>query len=61
MKTLHCGEIVEGCAYEIEGATEQDVLSQAGRHAVDAHGLTVTPEVVALVKNHIRDETPSAG
>ena len=61
MKTLRCGEIMEGCAHQIEGATEQDVLNQAGRHAVDAHGLTVTPEVVALVKDHIRDETPSAG
>ena len=61
MKTLRCGEIMEGCAYEIEGETEQDVLNQAGRHAVDAHGLTVTPEVVALVKDHIRDQTPSAG
>ena len=59
MKTLRCGEIMEGCAYEIEGATEQDVLSQAGRHAVDAHGLTVTPEVVKLVTEHIRDEPPS--
>jgi predicted small metal-binding protein len=60
MKTLSCGEIVEGCAHKIEGASEQDVLAQAGRHAVEAHGLTVTPEVVALVKDHIREGKPPA-
>jgi predicted small metal-binding protein len=55
MKTLCCGEIVEGCAYEVQGASEQEVLAQAGRHAVEAHGMTVTPEVVAVVRTHIRD------
>jgi predicted small metal-binding protein len=60
MKTLSCGEIVEGCPFQIEAATEQDVLAQAGQHAVQAHGLTVTPEVVAVVREHIRDAGPAS-
>ena len=59
MKSLCCGEIVEGCAFEIEGATEQEVLNQAGQHAVQAHGMTVTPEVVAVVREHIREGKPA--
>jgi predicted small metal-binding protein len=60
MKTLRCGDIVEGCGHKIEAASEQEVLAQAGRHAVEAHGMTVTPEVVAIVRDHIRDAKPSA-
>ena len=60
MKTLCCAEIVDGCDYRIEGASEQDVLAQAGRHAVEAHGMAVTPEVVAVVKQHIREAVPAS-
>ena len=59
MKTLSCGEIVKGCGHKIEAASEQEVLAAAGRHAVEAHGMKVTPEVVAVVKSHIR-ETPAS-
>lgn len=56
MKTLACGEIMPGCDATFEGQTEDEVLAQAGRHAVEVHGLEVTPEVVDLVQSHIRDE-----
>lgn len=59
MKTLCCGEIVEGCDYRIEGASDEDILAQAGRHAVEAHGMAVTPEVVAVVQQHIREAVPA--
>ena len=60
MKSLSCGDIVAGCAYMVRGATEEEILAQAGRHAVDAHGLTVTPEVVEVVRAHIREDEPPA-
>ena len=56
MKTLACGEIMAGCDATFEGETEEEVLAQAGRHAVEDHGLEVTPEVVDLVRSHIRDD-----
>ena len=55
MKILACGEILPGCDASFRGETEEEILAQAGQHAVDAHGLTVTPEVVELVRGHIRD------
>ena len=63
MKTLACGELVPGCAATIRAETEDEILAQAGRHAVEVHDLAVTPELVAQVRAHIRDEAtePAAG
>jgi hypothetical protein len=33
-----------------------DILAQAGQHAVKDHGLTVTPELVAAVKARVTEE-----
>jgi predicted small metal-binding protein len=55
MKTLACGEIMEGCQARFEGETEDEILAQAGRHAAEDHGMDVTPDVVELVRSHIRD------
>ncbi|HEY7033073.1 MAG TPA: DUF1059 domain-containing protein [Thermomicrobiales bacterium] len=60
MKTLACGEIMPGCDARFDGQTEEDILVQAGRHSVEAHGLEVTPEVVELVRSHIRDDGAGA-
>jgi predicted small metal-binding protein len=56
MKTLACGEIMAGCAATFEGETEEEILAQAGRHVAEDHGLDVTPEVVDLVRSHIRED-----
>ncbi len=56
MKTLACGEIMSGCDATFEGETVEEILAQAGRHAVEDHGLVVTPEVVDLVRSHIRED-----
>jgi predicted small metal-binding protein len=55
-KTLACGEIMDGCAATFSGETEDEVLAQAGQHAAEAHGLEVTPELVEVVRGHVRDE-----
>jgi predicted small metal-binding protein len=55
MKTLSCGEITPGCDATFEGETDEDILAQTGRHAVEDHGLEVTSEVVDLVRSRIRD------
>lgn len=56
MKTLACGEIMKGCGQTFREPNEDAVLAQAGKHAVEAHGMEVTPEVVELVRSHIREE-----
>ncbi len=55
MKTLACGEIMPGCEARFEGETEEEVLTEAGRHVAEAHGLEVTPELVETVRGFIRD------
>jgi predicted small metal-binding protein len=59
VKTLACGEILPGCDATFQGQTDDEILAKAGCHAVEAHGLEVTPEVVELVRSHIRDEVPA--
>ncbi len=54
-KTLACGEIMEGCPATFSADTEDEVLAQAGQHAAEAHGLDVTPDLVEIVRGHIRD------
>jgi predicted small metal-binding protein len=60
MKTLACGEIMTGCAATFEGETDDEILARAGRHVVEDHGLDVTPELVDLVRSHIREDEGKA-
>lgn len=55
MKTVACNDIMPGCPATFSGETEDEILQQAGQHAVEAHGLTVTPEIVETVRSLIRD------
>lgn len=56
MKQFACGNVVAGCDGVVTGATEEDVLAAAARHAADAHGMTdVPPEVVAAIKSGIQE------
>jgi predicted small metal-binding protein len=55
-KTLACGEIMDGCPATFSAETEDELLAQAGQHAAESHGLEVTPELVEVVRSHIRDE-----
>lgn len=55
MKTLACGEIMDGCTATFQGESDDELLAQAGKHVVEDHGLDVTPEMVELVRSHIRD------
>ncbi len=54
-KVLRCGDLVKGCEFEARG-TEDDVMQQAARHAKEAHGMEVTPELASAVRGAIREE-----
>jgi predicted small metal-binding protein len=54
-KVLRCGDLVKGCAFEARG-TEEEILRKAAPHAVEAHGMEVTPDLVAAVKGAMREE-----
>ena len=56
-KILECAKVdpASGCKHIIRGETEEEVFQEAAEHA-KTHGIReVTPELIELVKAHIRD------
>jgi predicted small metal-binding protein len=54
-KHIACGDIVKGCAFTADAATESDLVEQVKTHAAKAHGVKeVTPELAAKVKAAIQ-------
>jgi predicted small metal-binding protein len=56
-KVLRCADVSgTSCQFVARGRTVDEILQQAGRHATEGHGLTVTPELVSAVKARITEE-----
>jgi len=56
MRTLHCSDAGFDCKGVIRANTDEEVLNQAARHALDVHQVTVTPELTEQLKTLIKDE-----
>ncbi|MEO5891943.1 MAG: DUF1059 domain-containing protein [Ferruginibacter sp.] len=56
MKTLHCSDAGFDCQGVISATTEEEVLNQAAQHALEVHGVTVTPELAEQLKPLIKEE-----
>ena len=56
MKTLHCSDAGFDCQGVISATTEEEVLNQAAKHAIEVHGVTVTPELAEQLRTLIKDE-----
>lgn len=56
MKTLHCRDAGFDCQGVIRANTEEEVLNQAAKHALEVHGVSVTPELAAQLKTLIKEE-----
>ncbi|MBI1921856.1 MAG: DUF1059 domain-containing protein [Geobacter sp.] len=56
-KVIHCCKVNPSstCDHVIRGATEEEVLEGARKHARE-HGLEPTPELLEMVKGFIEDE-----
>ena len=60
-KVIRCSKVVpeSGCPHSIRGATDEEVLKNAGEHAKE-HGIVdVTPELIEMIKANIEDEVPA--
>jgi predicted small metal-binding protein len=54
-KQIACGDVVEGCSFTAEAATEADLVETVKAHAAKEHGVKeVTPELAAKVKAAIQ-------
>lgn len=56
MKTLHCSDAGFDCQAVVKAETEEEVLTMAAKHAQEAHGVTVTPQLASQIKTLIKDE-----
>ena len=56
MKTLKCKDVGFHCPGVIQANTNEEVLNQAAKHALDVHGVTVTPELAAQITTLIKEE-----
>ncbi|WP_019989722.1 DUF1059 domain-containing protein [Rudanella lutea] len=56
MKTLRCKDVGFDCPGVIQAQTETEVLQLAAQHALEAHQVSVTPEMVEQIKPLIHDE-----
>ena len=56
MKTLHCRDAGFDCQAVIRANTEEEVLNQAAQHALEIHGVSVTPELAEQLKTLIKEE-----
>lgn len=55
-KVLRCADVSgTSCQFVARAQTMDEILQLAGQHAVDGHGLAVTPELVEAVKARVVD------
>jgi predicted small metal-binding protein len=58
-KVLRCADVSgTSCQFVARAQTLDEILQLAGRHAVESHGLSVTPELVEAVKARIPRRRP---
>ncbi len=60
MKDMHCRDSGMQCDFVARGNTDQEILDQAGRHAKDVHGMTLSPDLETTVRGLIHDESSEA-
>ncbi len=52
---IACGDVVQGCQFTAEAATEEELLAAVQTHAAEDHGVKeITPKLAAEVKAAIR-------
>ncbi len=54
-KHIACGDVVPGCDWKADAATEEELVKQVVEHAAEAHGVReVSPDLAKKVKEAIR-------
>ena len=55
-RVLRCADVSgTSCQFVARAQTMEEILELAGRHAVEGHGLAVTPELVEAVKARVTE------
>jgi predicted small metal-binding protein len=58
MRDMHCRDAgTTSCDFVARGSSDQEIIDQVGRHAKDAHGMTMSPDLEKRVRGLIHDES----
>ena len=60
MKKLNCCDAGFDCPAVVRANSVEEVLAQAAQHALDVHGVSVTPEMAAKIQTLITEEVEEA-
>lgn len=60
MKDFHCREAGRDCDFVFRGSSDQEILEQAGRHAQQAHNLSMSKDLEEQVRRLIHEEDSEA-
>jgi predicted small metal-binding protein len=60
MKKLNCCDAGFDCPAVVRANSVEEVLAQAAQHALEVHGVTVTPEMAAQIQTLITEEVEEA-
>lgn len=60
MYVIRCRDVGFDCPGVVRAETHEQVMAQVARHAKDAHGLEVTPELAAKVAGLVKVEAPDS-
>ena len=56
-KEIACHDVIPGCGFKADAATEEELLAKVTEHARVAHGVSeVTPELVTKVRGAIKEK-----
>ena len=56
-KHIACDDVVSGCSFTAQAATEAELVDKVKAHAASDHGVKeITPELAAKVKAAIRSQ-----
>ena len=61
MKCISCGDLIPGCAFRAQAATETEVLHVESDHAHEAHGIEITPRFLERARARIVETNSSLG
>jgi predicted small metal-binding protein len=60
MRDFHCRDAGLKCDYVARGNSDKEVLEDAGRHAQQAHNMSMTSDLESTVRGLIHDENSEA-
>lgn len=56
-KEIACHDVVPGCGFMANAATEEELIAKVAEHARVAHGISkVTPELLTKVRGAIKEK-----